>query len=335
MDNHARLVVEGRGNWVYTHAFGDSERITIGRGPNNDIDIGDLHASSAHAEILRKGNKYFIRDLGSRNGTMLSGDKLTDEIQLKSGADIRIGTTTMSFLNDSDDSFATTTFKGEAPSAGLQNPAETLNPIAQKLEGLQQNLQGSENPEESNALLSQAVEDLQYELHEAKETINRLRIVNEFVKEISDPDLSPLQLVSLAMSIMCKHVEGENGFIMQIDPKSKKWSVRARYGDIRDWETEHETTNRSLPMSLTLVEEALKTGQPVISQSAMDDPRFIEAKSIGLLGIQTCLCYPLFDGTKTGGVVYADRRNSPNPFSKDHEKLFHALTSQLNNFLYE
>lgn len=57
-------------------------RATIGRhlGPtdNIDIDLGVLkigadRVSRRHAEIIKRGEDYFIRDLGSRNGTFIAG----------------------------------------------------------------------------------------------------------------------------------------------------------------------------------------------------------------------------------------------------------------------
>jgi hypothetical protein len=330
MNQQARLVVEGRGNWVYTHPIPEGGRVSIGRGAGNDIDLGDLHASSRHAEIVAEGKTFLLRDLGSRNGTVVNGEKVK-EVKLRHGADIRIGATTMSFLTDADDSFSTTA----APPSPLpqKDPGAALEPILERLDDLRSDISSGTTPG-GGEMLSQAVEGLQLELKEARATIDRLNKVNEFIRLLGAPNLTPVQLLSGALYFMCTEVKGENGFIMQVDPKTRKWSVRCRYGEIRDWESGNVAEGAQLPMSLSLVEEALRTGQPVITQSALDDPRFIEAKSIGFLGIQTCLCYPLFRGGKPEGVTYTDRRNSRNAFTSAEEKLFHALTSQLNQYLY-
>jgi hypothetical protein len=330
MSQQARLVVEGRGNWVYTHPIPEGGRVSIGRGAENDVDLGDLHASTRHAEIVADGRGFVLRDLGSRNGTLLNGEKVK-EAKLRHGADIRIGATSMSFLTDKDESFTTASAPMSPPAQ--KDPGAALEPILERLDDLRSGLDSASTPG-SGEVLSQAVEGLQIELKEARATIDRLNKVNEFIRLLGTPDLAPVQLLSGALYFMCTEVKGENGFIMQIDPKSKKWSVRCRFGEIRDWESVNAAEGQQLPMSLTLVEEALRTGQPVITQSALDDPRFIEAKSIGFLGIQTCLCYPLFRDGKPEGVAYTDRRDSHSAFTSAEEKLFHALTSQLNQFLY-
>lgn len=331
MAQQARLIVEGRGNWVYTHPIPEGGRVTIGRGGTNDIDLGDLHSSSRHAEVVQNGKTFMLRDLGSRNGTFLNGEKVT-EAKLRHGAEIRVGTTSMSFLTDEEQSFTASQMPSSPPAP--KDPGLALEPLMERLDDLKHDMESGASLAEGGELLTRAVEDLQLELKEARATIDRLNKVNEFIRLLGTPNLTPVQLLSGALYFMCTEVKGENGFIMQIDAKTAKWSVRCRFGEIRDWEAATDGGGKQLPMSLTLVEEALRTGQPVITQSAVDDPRFMEAKSIGFLGIQTCLCYPLFSNGKPAGVTYTDRRNSRHAFTSAEEKLFHALTSQLNQMLY-
>ena len=56
----------------------DTERITAGRAPDNMLCLGDgaRRVSSHHAEVIRRGNQYLLRDLGSTNGTMINGRRV-------------------------------------------------------------------------------------------------------------------------------------------------------------------------------------------------------------------------------------------------------------------
>lgn len=52
-------------------------RITVGRGLDNDIVLEDASVSRHHAELAREGGKLEVRDLGSTNGTWVNAGRVT------------------------------------------------------------------------------------------------------------------------------------------------------------------------------------------------------------------------------------------------------------------
>ncbi|MFB7882923.1 FhaA domain-containing protein [Microbacterium sp. NPDC056057] len=71
-------------------------RTVIGRGSDADITVADSGTSRKHVEILWDGERAMVRDLGSTNGTMLDGRKVT-EAALPPDATVRIGRTDIVF----------------------------------------------------------------------------------------------------------------------------------------------------------------------------------------------------------------------------------------------
>ncbi len=69
----------------------DKPRFTIGR-LGADIEIDDPEASRVHAEILMGPNGLTLRDLNSRNGTFIKGEKI-QEVHLSDDTSFRIGQT--------------------------------------------------------------------------------------------------------------------------------------------------------------------------------------------------------------------------------------------------
>ena len=62
----------------------DSDIVTIGRSSENDIQISDKFISREHLRIRQKGDKFFLKDLGSENGTFVNG------IQIPLGVNIEV-----------------------------------------------------------------------------------------------------------------------------------------------------------------------------------------------------------------------------------------------------
>lgn len=77
----------------------DKERVTIGRKPQNDIQIENLAVSSEHARIVTILNDSFLEDLGSTNGTLVNGNPIKKHI-LQNNDVIEIGKYTLKFIND-------------------------------------------------------------------------------------------------------------------------------------------------------------------------------------------------------------------------------------------
>ena len=71
----------------------EGDTIHIGRSPDNHIRLKDKHVSRKHLKILRKGERYLIKDLESKNGTFLDGESISPEIEseLTEGIPIVIG----------------------------------------------------------------------------------------------------------------------------------------------------------------------------------------------------------------------------------------------------
>jgi pSer/pThr/pTyr-binding forkhead associated (FHA) protein len=67
------------------------DEFLIGRSPECHLCAGSTSISRKHCAITRDGTKVMIKDLGSRNGTLLNGEKIIGEVELKSGDDIGIG----------------------------------------------------------------------------------------------------------------------------------------------------------------------------------------------------------------------------------------------------
>ena len=103
------------------------DEFLIGRSPECHLCAGSTSISRKHCAITRDGTKVMLKDLGSRNGTLLNGEKITGVVELKSGDDIGIGS--LGFMV----TISTGLSNGKKPE--VKSVAEAVERTAQKSSG--------------------------------------------------------------------------------------------------------------------------------------------------------------------------------------------------------
>ena len=91
------LLIVKRGPNAGARFLLDQDVTTVGRHPNADIFLDDVTVSRRHAEFLRDGAVFTVRDLASLNGTYFDGERI-DEVQVTDGAEVQIGKFRLTFL---------------------------------------------------------------------------------------------------------------------------------------------------------------------------------------------------------------------------------------------
>lgn len=90
------LLVVRRGPNAGARFLLDADITTVGRHPEADIFLDDVTVSRRHAEFLRHGMSFEVRDLGSLNGTYFDGQRI-DSATLNDGAEVQVGKFRLTF----------------------------------------------------------------------------------------------------------------------------------------------------------------------------------------------------------------------------------------------
>ncbi|MFM6979920.1 MAG: FHA domain-containing protein [Micrococcales bacterium] len=91
------LLIVKRGADIGARFLLDQDVTVAGRHPNADIFLDDVTVSRRHAEFVRHGNSFEVRDLGSMNGTYFDGVRI-DSALLDDGAEVQIGKFRLTFF---------------------------------------------------------------------------------------------------------------------------------------------------------------------------------------------------------------------------------------------
>ncbi|MBX3181038.1 MAG: sigma 54-interacting transcriptional regulator [Polyangiaceae bacterium] len=112
-DEHAELP----GGW----ALRGQEQV-LGREEEVDVTIPVQSVSRRHAAVRWEGGSWVLRDLGSRNGTLVDGQRIQEQA-LEHGAEVRIGDVLLKFVEKHAELYARYRLSGEMV-AGAQRQAQ-------------------------------------------------------------------------------------------------------------------------------------------------------------------------------------------------------------------
>jgi pSer/pThr/pTyr-binding forkhead associated (FHA) protein len=84
----------------FDHPFtGDS--LVVGRAADADLMLADPFLSRRHSRLFRAGSTVYVEDLGSRNGTLLNGQKVLEPSAIVPGDTVRISGSVLTLLEES------------------------------------------------------------------------------------------------------------------------------------------------------------------------------------------------------------------------------------------
>lgn len=93
--DHALLIVHHGPNMGARFLL-DVDITTVGRSVKSDIFLDDVTVSREHAQFIRDGHDFYVRDHGSLNGTYVNRENVSER-KLSSGDEVQIGKYRLTF----------------------------------------------------------------------------------------------------------------------------------------------------------------------------------------------------------------------------------------------
>ena len=270
---------------------------TIGRHPDNTIQILDRIISKEHAQIQRGADgRYLLRDLRSLNGSFIRGERIGDHI-LSDGDEVTMGSTRLLFVDKP---------AVEEPQHRVTiAPGLTESHIRQRIQAST----GDFAPER------QITDDKQL-----RRDYERLRIGHELARAVG----SELDLEKLLPKILDKAFElvgADRGAILLKDDKSSE--MVARYVKTRS-----PRGDSNIVLSRTVLAEVMNNRAAVLSSDATMDSRFSGAHSIIMQGIRSTMTVPLLHSNELLGIMHLDSLFTSNAFTEKDLQICTGMAAQ-------
>ena len=270
---------------------------TIGRHPDNTIQILDRIISKEHAQIQRAADgRYLLRDLRSLNGTFMRGERVADHY-LSDNDEFTMGSTRIVFV--------------DKPKADDVLQRVTIAPglTESHIRGRIQANTGDFMPER------QIVDE-----KNLRRDYERLRIGHELARAVG----SELDLDKLLPKILDKAFElvgADRGVILLKDDKTQELIPRFV-------KTRSGKSDPNIVLSKTVMAEVVNNKAAVLSSDATMDARFSGAHSIIMQGIRSTMTLPLLHANELLGIMHLDSLFTSNAFTEKDLQICTGMASQ-------
>jgi diguanylate cyclase (GGDEF)-like protein len=286
----AKLVVALSGEPPRIFALGDRP-ITIGREPENDIqiDLPDVSRRHSRIEALPHGG-YRVVDLGSKNGTYLNG-RLVQAMALEFDDRLRVGESNVLYLDDATDPALAVRGIEEAGfpwSTGKTAPGG--QPILQKDQLPKEDASEESITDEHGTWRSRREKPAGPNTRRSnrsylKERMLRLGLLSQNIA--SEHDLT--RLVDTILDEVIDFTGFERGLLLLADEddSGRLKCVRGRHMNREDLDDAERRFSRGL------VEEALDQKKITYRTGIASDSSFSARESVVSMGLESALCIPL------------------------------------------
>ena len=296
----------------------EKEILTLGRREDNDIILDDIFVSRRHAEVIKKGEVYIIRDQKSRYGTYVNGIRVTEK-KLDYGDEIQLGNILITFVDEKRLGHIPerkTVTRRFGDFVDIEKKLEELKTLIAKGEKKTNLLKVTDEIKQAVNLYQQNL----VEAEKAREVASTLCEVGKVINFVFDLNV----LLNLLMDLALRIIQAKRGFIMLYDEQSnalKTKVARNMGGDI--------DSRKPSGISQTIALESFRTKNIITTEDATKDSRFKTQESVIAYAIGSVICAPLLTKEKDIlGVIYLDNPVGLNRFSEDDIQFIESFASQ-------
>jgi serine phosphatase RsbU (regulator of sigma subunit) len=267
------------------------ERTVFGRHPSSHIVLDNEAVSRHHAQILESHGHFFLEDLKSRNGTLVNGRPVEQPTELHENDSITLCEFEFHFHKE----------RPEPDSADAQG-ASVLEHDSQSSRYFAVGVEPVDDDDNSSSILSKLSMTSSGPGHVVADPEAKLQAVLEISKSLGQVLELDEVLTRMLDGLFEIFAQAEEGFVLLQEESGGNPVIRAT-------RNRSDSSDRTPSISLTIVREAMNSGEAILSADVMGDNRFQSSQSIAGMRLRSMMCAPLLglDGQALGLVQLASR----------------------------
>ncbi|MGB9691076.1 MAG: FHA domain-containing protein [Candidatus Sumerlaeaceae bacterium] len=312
------------------------QEMTIGRAYTNLLRLEGEEVSRVHAILYKRDEEYLIRDLDSKNGVYLNGQRVTSSLVVP-GDEIQIGNYILLFDPPADFDLSAflsqRSLKGDSAEKAVEKKLEKAEkkeakkPSAAAIAVVAREDETDERFETSIHFVPQPLTQVFYELAE--------------IEELSQTDaLSPsgtftAELIRALRTLTARRENGaEEGEPYQRVLEAAIAATHADRGVLVLREGQGDALrlgaifprDRDVSVTRVVLRAVLREKRVVLCNDAKNDPRFQQTDTVQRENITSLIGFPLVMNGHTVGLLYVDTQGRPNAFRREHLVIVHFLS---------
>lgn len=287
-------VTNGRQSGTVVQLYGRT--ISLGRSSTNDVQLLDREISRRHFEVVLDNGQFWVRDLGSNNGTFLNGERV-DYSQLRSGDLIRAGQTELLFTDSTK----------ALPTETTPASVHLVNDRGQSSSGSDSDWSGDSETSSLGTQTSippaqvkaRVQADLDF-VYRAFQTIGHTSDVQSLISRVLDQ--------------IFEWVAVDRACILMSEPTSSELVVTAarfRQPDV----------DSDMRISRSILRYVQSQNMGVLTNDAREDDRWDDSDPEAEIGIHEAICVPLRGHSGFLGAIYVDTFKKPATFGRGGKNL--------------
>ncbi|MEE8451577.1 MAG: sigma 54-interacting transcriptional regulator [Thermoguttaceae bacterium] len=303
----AYLVIREGSKWSDVFRLVPGQAVTIGRAPTNQVVLQDERCSRCHVEIFLSAGQWTLRDLDSRNGTLVGDEVVHGDWILSPGDLIRIGRTQLVFVYRLAEAFS------DSSAVVRRQAGDSEQPPVWDQDDDSSVLEACEpatitHRRGQTKFLAPGEDDASGVSRMGRSAAQLCRMAFELAKAVDTATISELALSGLlegtrtdaaALLLLPRDFQGE--------PNGEDLEVVA---------SQSSSEKRYHRVSKVLASTVLREGEAVLARNVMGDSTLGSRDSKGEIYTTSVICAPVRRGRRVFGLIHlysSDAERIPDP----------------------